>query len=82
MELLSMLMFPSWDQWGIQHSKETYGPDADMFRPERWLEASDEQLQRMERAHELIFNYGRFQCLGRNVAFMELNKIFVEACDS
>jgi cytochrome P450 len=32
----------------------------------------------MERNNELIFGYGRFQCLGKNVAFIELNKIFVE----
>ena len=32
----------------------------------------------MERNNELIFGYGRFQCLGKNVAFIELDKIFVE----
>lgn len=32
----------------------------------------------MERNNELVFGYGRFQCLGKNVAFIELNKIFVE----
>ena len=32
----------------------------------------------MDRNMELIFGYGRFQCLGRNVAFLELDKVFVE----
>jgi hypothetical protein len=32
----------------------------------------------MESSLELIFSYGRFQCLGKNLAMMELNKIFVE----
>jgi len=32
----------------------------------------------MERNNELVFGYGRFQCLGKSVAFIELNKIFVE----
>jgi hypothetical protein len=27
---------------------------------------------------KLIFGYGRLECLGKNVAFMELNKVFVE----
>jgi cytochrome P450 len=57
---------------------DIFGADADIFRPERWLEAQGEQLQMMERNNELIFGYGRFQCLGKNVAFMELNKVFVE----
>jgi hypothetical protein len=26
----------------------------------------------------LVFSYGKYACLGKNVAFMELNKVFVE----
>lgn len=57
-----------------------FGADADVFRPERWFEVQGEQLQAMERNMELIFGYGRFQCLGKTVAFVELNKVFVEVC--
>lgn len=32
----------------------------------------------MERNNKLIFGYGRFKCLGQNVAWLELNKAFVE----
>lgn len=39
---------------------------------------SAEKLQYMERNNELIFGHGRFQCLGKSIAFIELNKIFVE----
>ncbi|KAK4069810.1 transcriptional regulator family: Fungal Specific TF [Purpureocillium lilacinum] len=49
-----------------------------VFRPERWLEASPEKLREMDGTVELVFGYGRWQCLGRNVAFIELNKVFVE----
>ena len=52
-----------------------------VFRPERWLETPEPQLQEMERSVELIFGYGRFKCLGRSVALVELNKIFVEVCE-
>lgn len=32
----------------------------------------------MERNNELIFGYGRFQRLGKNVVLMEPNKVFIE----
>ncbi|KAJ5000721.1 Cytochrome P450 monooxygenase lolP1 [Colletotrichum sp. SAR 10_66] len=64
----------------LMRSKETFGIDADVFRPERWLEAAaDEQrFKEMSDVVELAFGYGRFQCLGKTIAYMELNKIFVE----
>lgn len=69
-----------WSAFGVQHSKEVYGGDAEAFRPERWLEVKDEeQLRAMTSTWELIFKYGKWQCLGRAVALIELNKVFVEA---
>ncbi|KAJ9148898.1 Pisatin demethylase [Pleurostoma richardsiae] len=67
-----------WTAFGVQHSREVYGADAELFRPERWLEASEEQLKTMTGTWELIFKYGKWQCLGKSVALLELNKIFVE----
>jgi cytochrome P450 len=64
--------------YGIHHSKKIFGEDADLFRPERWLEAKGEQLAQMTSTADLIFHYGKFQCLGKPVALMELNKIYVE----
>ena len=64
--------------WGVVRHPEVWGEDAHEFRPERWIEASPEKLREMEGTVELVFGYGRWQCLGRNVAFMELNKVFVE----
>ncbi|KAH3950795.1 hypothetical protein HBI56_205410 [Parastagonospora nodorum] len=63
---------------GIHRSKKIFGPDADLFRPERWIEASPEKFDHMAGTVDLIFHYGKYQCLGRNVALMEFNKIFVE----
>lgn len=64
--------------WGVVRHPEVWGEDAHEFRPERWIEASPEKLREMDGTVELVFGYGRWQCLGRNVAFMELNKVFVE----
>ncbi|KAF9872377.1 cytochrome P450 [Colletotrichum karsti] len=64
--------------WGIFHRTDLWGPDALEFRPERWLEAEGDQLRLMEGTLELIFGYGKWKCLGRDVALMELRKVFVE----
>ena len=32
----------------------------------------------MERNNDLVFGHGRYQCLGKSVATIELNKVFVE----
>ncbi|EXF74123.1 hypothetical protein CFIO01_09500 [Colletotrichum fioriniae PJ7] len=39
---------------------------------------AEKRLREMEATIELVFSYGRYQCLGRPVALMELNKVFVE----
>ncbi|GAD97232.1 putative P450 monooxygenase [Paecilomyces variotii No. 5] len=57
---------------------EVFGLDAHVFRPERWLEADEEQLQRMERVHELLFNWGSTRCLGIRLANTMIGKFFVE----
>ncbi|KIW27807.1 uncharacterized protein PV07_07512 [Cladophialophora immunda] len=57
---------------------DAYGEDADVFRPERWLEASPERRARMEKAHDLVFGYGSFRCLGERIARIELHKVLFE----
>lgn len=67
-----------WGVFGVCRDKGIWGEDSDLFRPERWLEASAEKFKEMDSTLDLVFGYGRYQCLGKNLAFMELNKIFVE----
>ena len=64
--------------WGFMRRPEIWGEDAAEFRPERWLDSPPERLREMESTWELVFGHGRWQCLGKNVALMELNKVFVE----
>ncbi|KAK3956138.1 cytochrome P450 [Pseudoneurospora amorphoporcata] len=46
--------------------------------PERWLEADARELALMNSTVDLVFSHGKWMCLGKNVALMEFNKIFVE----
>ena len=59
-------------------STAVFGADAAVYRPERWIEATAELRERYHRQVDVIFGTGRFVCLGRNIAMMELNKVFVE----
>lgn len=59
-------------------NKTIFGPDADIFRPERFLELSPAALSEMHRNVELNFGYGRWMCAGKPLAQMELNKVFFE----
>ncbi|ERS98938.1 hypothetical protein HMPREF1624_04131 [Sporothrix schenckii ATCC 58251] len=77
-------------EFGVQSLSSVFGPDADVFRPERWLEAEaeaaaaaaekegEDRLKQMNNTWGLIFKAGKWQCLGKEVALVELNKVFVE----
>lgn len=66
---------------GMMKLKNIWGEDADAFRPERWLEAKSQGHEKLlNSVVELDFGSGKYQCLGKRIALMELNKIFVEVC--
>lgn len=65
---------------GIMRAKKYWGDDADVFRPERWLEVDESTFEMMEGVIETLWGSGRYKCLGRTIAQMELNKVFVEVC--
>jgi cytochrome P450 len=46
------------------HSKQIFGEDAEVFRPERWIDADQEYLAKMNSVVELVFHSGKYQCLG------------------
>ncbi|KIW21750.1 uncharacterized protein PV07_12820, partial [Cladophialophora immunda] len=60
--------------WVTARDRRVYGEDCDQFRPERWLEAPEEQLTAMERAN-LAFGHGKRGCLGKNIALLEISKL-------
>jgi cytochrome P450 len=69
-----------WSVFGMMRDEKIWGPDAWLFRPERWLEGTPEEIREKELDIEMVFGYGKWSCLGKNVAYIELNKIFVQVC--
>src|SRR5512140_3319279 len=49
-----------------------WGDDYDIFRPERWLEVGPEKFDEMAAAVDLVFSSGKYVCLGKQIAWMEL----------
>ncbi|CBX98545.1 similar to benzoate 4-monooxygenase cytochrome P450 [Plenodomus lingam JN3] len=71
----------SYSVWSVQHDKDMFGEDAEFFRPERWLldeESDKDRLLAMRRTTDMIFGYGKYQCLGKPVAWMETTKVLFE----
>ncbi|CAD6905986.1 unnamed protein product [Tilletia controversa] len=66
----TVLSVPSYT---IHRSQEWWGPDADEYRPERWIEAAEDEqlLKRFEKASN-VFSTGPRACVGRNLAEQEL----------
>jgi benzoate 4-monooxygenase len=53
------------------HRDPKYFHDPDQFLPERWLEPGAEELQRVF----LAFQQGGRACIGRNIAYLEMQLI-------
>lgn len=66
--------------YGLGRSKALWGEDADIFRPERWLNLPEAKEREMLGMLDLEFGHGKYQCLGKGIASMEFNKVFVEVC--
>lgn len=68
------------NSWVAHYDTDVYGPDADVFRPERWQEAKSEdgeRLQRME-ANFMPFGLGSRTCIGRHISTLEMSKLIPE----
>ncbi|KAF9874368.1 hypothetical protein CkaCkLH20_08351 [Colletotrichum karsti] len=65
--------------WSIHRNPEVSGPDADVFRPERWLENNGNALGSEKKAEmSFAFAGGTRSCLGKNIALLEITKAVPE----
>ena len=67
--------------WVVNRDLETFGPDSDLFVPDRWLQGSNEmqaqfqaRLAHMNRAI-LTFGAGSRSCIGKSLSEMESDKV-------
>jgi len=68
----------AYNAWGIMRSRAVFGEDADIYRPERWLDEDADKVRAMTRSWELGFSTGKWRCLGKDIAYMEINKVVAE----
>ena len=58
-----------WSTWAMNRSHETWGPDADEFRPSRWLsDTTPPRLVNRPVGEFPVFNGGPRLCLGKKMA--------------
>ncbi|KAM0424925.1 hypothetical protein ACHAPT_009726 [Fusarium lateritium] len=60
--------------WVTHYSEDVFGHDAAEFRPERWLDPSEEQLRRMA-SYLMPFGVGSRTCIGRHISMLEISKL-------
>lgn len=62
--------------WVIHQDKEVFGEDADIYRPERWLESEGAEPDRLSRMKQSMFQFGAGSrtCIGKNISLMETYK--------
>ncbi|KAH9825681.1 Cytochrome-P450 [Teratosphaeria destructans] len=58
--------------WVISRLPEVWGPDADEFRPERWL---DKENYGFLQRYMFSFGGGSRTCIGKNIAWLEMEKL-------
>ncbi|KAI0521295.1 cytochrome P450 [Xylaria bambusicola] len=61
----------------LMRCEEVFGKDADIFRPERFLGSGPDVAYKVK-VLDLAFGGGYFTCLGKTLAVIEMNKVFVE----
>ncbi|KEZ42273.1 hypothetical protein SAPIO_CDS6132 [Scedosporium apiospermum] len=61
------------NSWVAHANQEVFGPDANAFRPERWLE--EPEVVKKRESYFMAFGQGSRTCIGKNISLMELSKV-------
>lgn len=62
------------NSWVAHRNANVFGPDADIWRPERWLNKDDTTIAEMD-SYFLAFGLGSRTCLGKNLSMLEMSKL-------
>lgn len=62
----------------LMRDQDVFGDDVEIFRPERFIECDEAASVKRRKVMDLNFGHGRWLCLGRVMALIEINKILVE----
>ncbi|MCJ1438915.1 hypothetical protein MMC27_008305 [Xylographa pallens] len=57
--------------WSMHHDPRLWGPDVELWRPERWLEPKSKELDKFF----MPFGWGYQQCPGQRLALFEIGKL-------
>ncbi|KAF2636018.1 cytochrome P450 [Massarina eburnea CBS 473.64] len=60
--------------WAVHYNKDIYGPDADEFKPERWLGVKDGGGD-VRDSMMMAFGAGSRTCIGKNISLLEMTKV-------
>lgn len=68
----------AWSAHAVMRNIDIFGVDAEVYRPSRWIDADADQIRAMDNTVDLCFGQGKWGCLGRPIALLELNKMVPE----
>ncbi|KAH7367124.1 pisatin demethylase [Plectosphaerella cucumerina] len=60
--------------WVVHRDESVFGAHTDEFRPERWIDASPEELSNMKSCL-FSFGAGARTCIGKNISLLEIFKL-------
>ncbi|KAJ5809734.1 benzoate 4-monooxygenase cytochrome P450 [Penicillium pulvis] len=68
-----------WSALAIMRNRNIFGEDADVYEPQRWIDAPVEKRKEMDASYGLVFATGtRWECLGKRLAYIEMGKTIYE----